>query len=60
LACTSSSSSMPTILRFGLLMDLLSSSIFLSQILSCLTEIYSFFFSLISILSWSSESLPST
>jgi hypothetical protein len=47
---------MPMILRFGLLMELLSSCIFLSQLLSCLTKV----FSLISILSWSSEILSST
>jgi hypothetical protein len=49
LACTSSPS-MPMILKFGLLMELLNSCIFLSQLLCCLTKI-SFVFSLISILS---------
>jgi hypothetical protein len=44
LACTSSSSSMPMILMFALLMASLSSCIFLSQLLSCLTKI-SFVFS---------------
>jgi hypothetical protein len=39
-----SSSSMPMILRFGLLMQSLSSCIFLSQLLSCLTKISSVFF----------------
>jgi hypothetical protein len=50
LVCTSSPSSMSMILRFGLLIESLSSCIFLSQILSCLTNISSVF-SLISILS---------
>jgi hypothetical protein len=44
LACTSSPSSMPMSLRFGLLMELLTSYIFLSQLLSCLTKISSVFF----------------
>jgi hypothetical protein len=44
LACTSSPSSMPMILRIGLLMELLSSCIFLSQLLSCLTKISSVYF----------------
>jgi hypothetical protein len=44
LACTFSPFSMPVILRFGLLMELLSSCIFLSQLLCCLTKISSFFF----------------
>jgi hypothetical protein len=35
-ACTSSS--MPIILRFGLLMESVSSYVFLSQVLSCLTN----------------------
>jgi hypothetical protein len=38
-----SPSSMPMILRFGLLMELPSSCIFFSQLLSCLSKI-SFFF----------------
>jgi hypothetical protein len=38
LACTSSPS-LTLILRFGALMELLSSCIFLSQLLSCLTKI---------------------
>jgi hypothetical protein len=50
LACTSSPSSMPMILRFGLLMESLNFCIFLSQLLSCLNKIYSVF-SLFSILS---------
>jgi hypothetical protein len=45
---------MPMILRFDLLMELLSSCIFLSQLLSCLTKSSSVF-ALISILSPSSE-----
>jgi hypothetical protein len=49
LSCTSSSSSMSVILRFGLLMESLNYWTFLSQLLSCLTKI-SLFFSLISIL----------
>jgi hypothetical protein len=49
---------MPMILRFGLLMKLVSSCIFLSQLLSCLTFLQ--FFSLISILSSTSEILSST
>jgi hypothetical protein len=44
LACTSSPSSMLMILRFGVLMELLNSCIFLSQLLSCLTKISSVFF----------------
>jgi hypothetical protein len=44
---------------FGLLMELLNSYIFLSQLLSCLTKISSVF-ALISILSLSSEILSST
>jgi hypothetical protein len=47
------SSSIPTILRFSVLMESLSSGIFLSQLLSCLTKSSSVFFSLISILSLS-------
>jgi hypothetical protein len=43
LPCTSSPSSMLLILRFGLLMELLYSCIFLSQLLSCLTKIFLFF-----------------
>jgi hypothetical protein len=43
LACTSSPS-MPMILRFGILRELLSSCIFLSQLFSCLTKISSTFF----------------
>jgi hypothetical protein len=43
LACTSSPSSMPKILRFGLFMELLNSCIILSQLLSCLTKISSVF-----------------
>jgi hypothetical protein len=54
LTCTSSPSSMPMILTFGLLMELLSSCIFLSQLLSCLTKSSSVF-SLMSILSSNSE-----
>jgi hypothetical protein len=42
LVCTSSPSSMPMILRFGL-KESLSSYIFLSQLLSCLTKISSVF-----------------
>jgi hypothetical protein len=52
--------SMPMILRFVLLMELLSCCIFLSQLLSCLTKISSAFFYLISILSPSSEILSPT
>jgi hypothetical protein len=44
LACSSSPSSMTMILRLGLLMESLSSYIFLSQLLSCLTKISSVFF----------------
>jgi hypothetical protein len=44
LACTSSLSSKSLILSFGLLMESLSSCIFLSQLLSCLTKISSIFF----------------
>jgi hypothetical protein len=44
LACTYSASLMPMILKFGLLMDSLISCIFLSQILSCLTQFFCFFF----------------
>jgi hypothetical protein len=47
-ACTYSPSSMPIILRFGPLMDSLSSCIFLSQILSCVTN-SSLVFTLISL-----------
>jgi hypothetical protein len=43
LACTSSPSSVPMIVRFGLLMESLNSCIFLSQLLSCLTNIPSVF-----------------
>jgi hypothetical protein len=43
LACTSSPSSMPMIHRFGLLMELLSSCEFLSQLLSLLSEDSSLF-----------------
>jgi hypothetical protein len=57
-ACTSSPSSMPMILRFGLLMESVSSCIFLLKVLSCLTNSSSVF-PLISILSSSSESLSS-
>jgi hypothetical protein len=39
-ACTSSPSSMPMIFRFGLLMQSVSSCIFLSQVLCCLTNIH--------------------
>jgi hypothetical protein len=53
LVCTSSPS-MPMNLRFGLWMELLSSCIFLSQLLSCLTRISSVFY-LIYILSLSSD-----
>jgi hypothetical protein len=59
LACTSSPSSMPMILRFGLSMESLGSCIFLSQLLSYLTKSSSVF-SLISISSLSSEILSST
>jgi hypothetical protein len=59
LVCTSSHSSMLLSLRIDLLMEWLSSCIFLSQVLSCLTEIYSVI-SLISILSSSPEILSST
>jgi hypothetical protein len=55
-ACISSSYSMPMILRFGLLMELVSFCIFLSQILNCLTNSY-LGFPLISILYSSSEIL---
>jgi hypothetical protein len=58
-ACTSYPSSMPMILRFGLLMELVSSCIFLSQVLSCLTNSSSIFH-LISISCSSSEILSST
>jgi hypothetical protein len=44
LVCTASSSSMPMILSLGLLMELLSSCIFLSQLLSCLSKISFVFF----------------
>jgi hypothetical protein len=37
-ACTSSPSSMPMILKFGLLMESVSSCVFFSQVLSCLTN----------------------
>jgi hypothetical protein len=43
-AWTSSPSLIPIILRFGLLMELVSSRIFLSQLLSCLTKMSSVFF----------------
>jgi hypothetical protein len=56
---TFSPSSVPMILSFVLLMELLSSYIFFSQFLSYLTKI-SFVFSLISVLSLSSEILSST
>jgi hypothetical protein len=46
LACTSSPSSMPMILRFGLLTELLSSCIFLSKLLSCVTSNYNSYISL--------------
>jgi hypothetical protein len=59
LVCTSSPCSIPMILRFGLLMDLLSSCIFLSQLLNCLSKI-SFVFSLVLILSLNSEVQSST
>jgi hypothetical protein len=59
LACTYSPSSIPMILRFSLLMESVSSCILLSQLLSYLTKI-SCVFSLISILSLSSETLSST
>jgi hypothetical protein len=59
LAYTSSSSSMPMILRFGLLMESLSSCIFLSQLLHCLIKIFfCFFFNFC--LTLSSETLYST
>jgi hypothetical protein len=57
LACTSYLSSMPMILKFELLMESLSSCIFLSHLLSCLTKISSVF---ITILSLSSEILSAT
>jgi hypothetical protein len=44
LACTIYPSSITMILRFGLLIELMSSCIFLSQLLSCLTKISSVFF----------------
>jgi hypothetical protein len=50
---------MPTILRFDLLMESVSSCIFLSHVLSCLTKSY-LVFPWISILSLSSEVLSST
>jgi hypothetical protein len=59
LTCTSSPSSIPMILWFGLLRESLSSYIFLSQLLSCLTKSSSVF-SLISVLSSSFEILSST
>jgi hypothetical protein len=43
LACTSSPSSMPMILRLGLLMESLNSCKFLSHLLYCLTMISSVF-----------------
>jgi hypothetical protein len=58
LAWTSFPSSVTMILRFSLLMELLSSYIFLSQFLSCVIKSSSVF-SLISILSLSSETLSS-
>jgi hypothetical protein len=39
LACTTSPSSVPMILRFVLLMEWVSSWLFLSQLLNCLTKI---------------------
>jgi hypothetical protein len=39
-----SSSSMPMVLRFAFLLELLSSCIFLSQLLSCFTKSFPFFF----------------
>jgi hypothetical protein len=57
LAFTSSPLSMPMILRIGFLIESLSSFIFLSQLLSFWLRVV---FSLISILSSSSEILSST
>jgi hypothetical protein len=59
LACTSFPSSMLVILKFGVLIELLSSCIVLSQLLYYLTKISSVF-SLIFILSLNSEILSST
>jgi hypothetical protein len=42
-ACTSTPYPMPMILRFGLLMESVSSCIFLFQVLSCLTNSSSLF-----------------
>jgi hypothetical protein len=44
LGCISSPSSKPMTLRFGLLMESLSSCIFFSQLLSCFTKSSSGFF----------------
>jgi hypothetical protein len=44
LACTSSPSSVAMIFRFGLLMELLSSCVFISQLLSLLSKSSSVFF----------------
>jgi hypothetical protein len=59
LACTSSPSSMTIIPKFGLLMEPLSSCVFLSQLLSLLSK-SSYVFSLISTLSLSPEILSSS
>jgi hypothetical protein len=59
LACTFSPSLMYLICRFGLLMELLSSCIFLSQFLSLLSK-NSSVFSLISVMSLSPEITAST
>jgi hypothetical protein len=58
LACTYFPSSMPVVLKFSLLMDLVNFCIFISQVLSCLTN-NSSVFHLIFISSSSSEILLS-